>query len=135
MFATSALLIIDLQPIFTNTISDANYSSRVQQTLSFLRTQISPCRIVHIRANYLNSPMRTRSGDLNPMRPVPSESTPIEWAAELTDEYVVIKTTINGFHGTDLEAYLKNQGVDRLYCMGMLTAACVHSTAVGGMNR
>ena len=135
MFASSALLVIDLQPIFTDSIKDPDYEGRVQRTLAFMRQQLPATHIVHIRANYVDTPMKTRSGDLNPTRAVPSDSIGTSWAVEIPGEPVVTKSTINGFHKTELEEYLKSLGVSRLYCIGMLTAACVHSTAVGGMNR
>lgn len=135
MHASSAVLVIDLQPVFTDAITDGDYSNRVGRTLRFFRDQLPPSRVVHIRANYSATPMRTRSADLHPGRPQPSDSIGTEWAAELPGEPVVTKTTINGFHNTELEQYLKAQGVTRIYCIGMLTAACVHSTAVAGMNR
>ena len=135
MFESSALLVIDLQPIYTNGITDLQYPDRVMEMLSFMRQTLPASHIVHIRANYVDSPMRSRSGDLNPTRPVPSDSAAAPWAVETSDEVVITKSTINGFHNTHLDTYLKEKGISRLYCMGMLTSACVHSTAVGGMNR
>jgi nicotinamidase-related amidase len=132
---TAALLVIDLQPAFTDTIKDADYAQRVAQTIAYMRARLPAPRIVHIRADYVNSPMRTRSGDLNPSRIPPNGGAAAKWAAEVESEPVFVKSTINGFHNTGLEEHLKAQSVTRLYCIGMLTAACVHSTAVGGMNR
>ena len=46
-----------------------------------------------------------------------------------------MKTTIDGFHKTELENYLHLLGVDTIVCIGMLTCCCVHQTAIGGMLR
>jgi nicotinamidase-related amidase len=48
------------------------------------------------------------------------------------DEKRVVKHRGNSFAGTDLEAYLRGRGVDRLVLGGYAAQACVHHTYVGG---
>ena len=134
MFESSALLVIDLQPIYTNGITDLQYPDRVMEMLSFMRQTLPASHIVHIRANYVDSPMRMRVDDIS-HRERPSDEVPAPWAVEMLEEPIFKKSTVDGFHSTHLDTYLKEKGISRLYCMGMLTSACVHSTAVGGMNR
>lgn len=132
---TTALLVVDLQPVFTSNIQDTKYSLRVQRILHHMRSILPPSHIVHIRANYEGSVMCPRSRVLRPDLPIPTDITGTEWAKELDNEPVIQKTTINGFHNTSLEQYLHSIRVRKVFLIGMLTAACIHSTAVGAMNR
>jgi nicotinamidase-related amidase len=130
---STALIVVDLQPLFTRNITDNDYEGRVTACLTFMRSKIPPCRIVHLRANYSNSSMSVCQ--LRPEAQRPTDSVPTAWAKEEEGEVVVTKSTINGFHETNLDSYLSSQGVKTIYLIGMLTAACVHETAIGGMNR
>jgi len=44
-------------------------------------------------------------------------------------DYVVTKQRVGAFHGTDLDAYLKKQGVTQVFFTGIATSAGVESTA------
>ena len=134
----TALLVIDLQPIFTNNLqNDVKYEfeKNISTTLSYMRNMLPPECIVHLRANYSNTPMKTRSYHLNPNLPVPDDITPTTYGIEHENEVVFEKSTINGFHDTPLDKYLKSKNIIKIYCIGLLTAACVHETAIGGLNR
>lgn len=131
----SAFLVIDLQPVFTDTIRDESYQHTVKRNLDAARKLLCPDRIIHVRANYGNTPMLTRSRILHPDTIQPTDTTGTLWAAELEDEKVIEKTTVDAFYLTDLENYLRERNITSLFCCGMLTCCCVHETAIGGVLR
>jgi nicotinamidase-related amidase len=132
---TCAFLFIDLQPVFTDRFNETAFVGQTEDALAFARTALPPSRIVHIRANYSGTKMVPYSRVLNPQLPYPSETSAASWATEQSDEPVIIKPTVNGFHETSLEEYLTSQGVDTIIICGLLTCCCVHETAIGGMVR
>jgi nicotinamidase-related amidase len=131
----AAFLFIDLQPLFTNLVPDQQFQDNIVKALAWARHAVPRERIVHIRANYEHSRSKPITSVLHPERPVPCDATAVSWASETRDEKVVVKTTIDGFQDTELESYLSALGVEYIVCMGLLTAACVHETAIGGMLR
>ncbi len=130
-----AFLFIDLQPLFTDRFNGTEFVTLTEQALAFARSVTIADKIIHLRANYENSKMIAFSYILNPTLPVPNDSTATSWAVETTNEIVITKKTINGFHDTNLEEYLHGQGVDTIICCGLLTCCCVHETAIGGLVR
>lgn len=50
-------------------------------------------------------------------------------------EYEVVKQGFNAFHGTDLDYYLRTEGVDTLVICGFVTDVCVEGTARGAHER
>jgi nicotinamidase-related amidase len=131
----AAFLFIDLQPLFTNLVPDQQFQDNIVKALAWARHAVPRERIVHIRANYEHSRSKPITSVLHPGRPVPCDATAVSWASETRDEKVVVKTTIDGFQDTELESYLSALGVEYIVCMCLLTAACVHETAIGGMLR
>lgn len=64
------------------------------------------------------------------------------WGAEvigelkpLPGEYVVPKRRYSAFFGTDLDNYLRELGVGKLYLTGVLTNICVYATALDASMR
>mmetsp|Transcript_2968 Transcript_2968/g.4496 ORF Transcript_2968/g.4496 Transcript_2968/m.4496 type:complete len:202 (-) Transcript_2968:200-805(-) len=138
MSPTSALLVIDLQPAFTSSLSETSlftFKQNVSECLTLFRSSHPPPRIIHVRAVYTHTPMVTYSRVMKIHKPYPTDTAAVEWAQEMQGEMIITKDTINGFHNTQLADYLTACGVTHVYLMGMLTAACVHETAVGAMNR
>ena len=131
--SNAAIIVIDLQPLFTKNITDEQYKDRVNTCMQFMRSKLPPDRIIHLRADYSNSPMSCCT--LRPTAQRPTDTIATDWAREEQSELVVTKNTVNGFHNTELEAYLHTHNVKTLFMIGMLTAACVHETAIGAMNR
>lgn len=129
-----AFLFIDLQPIFTDG-TDPIFETKIVDTLKYARSILPPERIIHIRANYANTPMMTVSSMKYPTRKQPTDPRAAPWAEETSDETVIVKTTIDGFHNTNLEEYLKNHNVKVIFLCGLLTCCCVHETAIGGLIR
>lgn len=53
----------------------------------------------------------------------------------LAGEYVVPKRRYSAFFGTDLDTYLRELGVKKLYLTGVLTNICVYATALDAAMR
>ena len=130
-----AFLFIDLQPVFTAKYDNTEFQTNIETALCYARKRVSPNKIVHVRANYVGSAMVPYSLILNPNLSIPSDIQATTWAVENSNEYVLEKSTINGFHETELSDYLKSIHVDTIVLAGLLTCACVHETAIGGLNR
>lgn len=133
----TALVIVDIQPIYVNQIPNEAFEQSVSATLQKMR-QFLPCQnIIHVRANYENTMLRPRIRELNPHFPIPTidDINATEWAAEKVGELVIQKSTYDGFYNTDLDGYLRSKNVQKLYIIGMLTSICVHETAVGAIAR
>ena len=92
--------------------------------------------VVHIRADYDDSPhvatMRRLNPGLNRCAITPEAES---WAEALPGERVVLKSTFDGFLSTNLESILRNRGVSRVLVAGLVTSACVLSTALGAFHR
>lgn len=132
-----AFLFIDLQPLFARKFDDSQFALNIAELLSFARSVVPASNIVHLRANYADTPMKPYSKILNPNLPMPGDSDldAVSWAKELPGEVVIVKSTVDGFHETILNTHLKEKGIERIICCGLLTCCCVHETAIGGMNR
>jgi nicotinamidase-related amidase len=133
--STCAFLFIDLQPVFTDRFNGTAFQTQTECALAAARAAVTPDKIVHLRANYVGSKMQPFSRVLDPSKAVPSDIKATTWAEELPGELVMMKTTINGFHETDLEQYLTGLGVDTIILSGLMTCCCVHETAIGGLVR
>jgi len=64
------------------------------------------------------------------------------WGAEVVEElapaekdYLIPKRRYSAFFGTDLDTYLREMGVDKLYLTGVLTNICVYATALDAAMR
>lgn len=138
----SALIVVDIQRTW--------YSGSEEVRTSFPHLEVtvpallSKCRraglpIVHVRAKYdcpQRSPHLRFFKQLNPEKPAEEVSTePESWAREEPGELVVEKPTFDSFHDTSLHEDLRAQGVERIYVCGLVTAACVLNTCMGGFKR
>ena len=132
----SAFVIIDFQPAFTKSIQDeATFGQNVAEALIEVRRLFKPGHIIHVRANYKDTPMITSSQILNPGPLSPTDTLGTSWAMELDSEVVIEKHTVDGFYQTRFEDYLRGKGITHLYMCGMLTCCCVHQTAIGALLR
>jgi len=136
-FINTALIIVDIQPIYVNQICSQEFIHNIEKTLCFMRKQLPPQKIVHVRAEYSATPMRPHCILTNPNFPTPghADTSSTEWARELEGETVILKSTFDAFHQTTLEESLKTEKVDNVLICGMLTSICVHSTALGAVHR
>jgi nicotinamidase-related amidase len=53
----------------------------------------------------------------------------------LGGEYIIHKRRYSAFFGTDLDTYLRELGVRKLYLTGVLTNICVYATALDAAMR
>jgi ureidoacrylate peracid hydrolase len=59
----------------------------------------------------------------------------VDGLAPRDDETIVVKWTFGGFHGTDLDALLRDRGISTLLFTGCTTSVCVETTLREGMSR
>ena len=119
---TSALLLIDVQKAFDDPYWGARNNPQAEQNiaqlLSHWRQQHLP--VIHIR-HFSVEPNSTLRQD-RPGSAYKVEALPIEGEIEFT------KSVNSAFIGTDLEAYLRQQQIDRLVIVGISTDHCVSTT-------
>ena len=136
----SAVVVIDVQPIWSSSepivTNFPHLGGNVRSLLARARANGMP--VVHVRASYDNSPhvalLRRNAPELNRAGRIDPYATE-EWARELPGEHVVFKSSFNAFDKTSLETLLKEcLGVERVYLCGLVTSACVLSTALGAFS-
>ncbi|OFW55935.1 MAG: hypothetical protein A2V52_03720 [Actinobacteria bacterium RBG_19FT_COMBO_54_7] len=64
------------------------------------------------------------------------------WGAEVIDElkplpgdYIIPKRRYSAFYGTDLDIYLRELGLNKIYFTGVFTNICIYFTAVDAVTR
>jgi len=151
--ARTALVIIDMQRDF---LEPGGFGAALGNDVSKLRAAVEPCRRVLDAARKLNMlVIHTREGhrpdlsDAPPakvMRGAPSlrigDSGPmgrilirgqagheiIPELAPAAGEPVIDKPGKGAFHATELDAVLRNRGIENLLVCGVTTEVCVHTT-------
>jgi biuret amidohydrolase len=151
--ARTALLVIDMQRDF---LEPGGFGAALGNDVSRLAAAVQPCRavlaaarragllVVHTReghrpdlsdcppAKRLRAPEGRRIGDPGPMGRILVRGEPghgiVEALAPLPGEPVVDKPGKGAFHATDLEAVLRNRGVEALLVAGVTTEVCVSTT-------
>ena len=137
----SALIVVDVQRCWYSDspggLARAAFPLLPDRTAALLTTaRLHEVRVVHVRANYERSPHVATMRRLNPsLNTVPILPEPEAWAKEIEGELVVMKSTFDGFFRTELEACLLELGVTRVLVCGLITSACVLSTALGAFHR
>jgi nicotinamidase-related amidase len=133
----AALLVVDIQPIYTNQVSSQSFERNVVSTLSSMRKRLPARKIIHVRAQYSDTPMRAHCMATNPNfpQPGPDDTCSTSWARAVDGETIIFKSTFDGFHLTSLEDHLRREGVLNVIMCGMLTSICIHSTALGAVHR
>jgi len=151
--ARTALVIIDMQRDF---LEPGGFGAALGNDVSKLRAAVDPCRRVLDAARRLNMlVIHTREGhrpdlsDAPPakvMRGAPSlrigDNGPmgrilirgqagheiIPELAPAASEPVIDKPGKGAFHATELDAVLRNRGIESLLVCGVTTEVCVHTT-------
>ena len=135
----AALLVVDVQTCwYTNSplvrTAFPHLPEKLEALLALARRR--GLVVVHIRADYDDSPhvatMRRLNPGLNRCAITPEAES---WAEALPGERVVLKSTFDGFLCINLETMLRNRGVSRVLVAGLVTSACVLSTALGAFHR
>mmetsp|Transcript_13998 Transcript_13998/g.41383 ORF Transcript_13998/g.41383 Transcript_13998/m.41383 type:complete len:193 (-) Transcript_13998:144-722(-) len=137
----AALIVVDVQTCWWSLspcgLARAAFPNLPQRTAALLAmARVHGVPIVHVRANYEGSPHVATMRRLNPsLNTVPILPDSEAWARERPGEPVVFKSTFDGFFRTELEACLCRMGVTRVLVCGLVTSACVLSTALGAFHR
>ena len=151
--AASALLLIDMQRDF---LEPGGFGASLGNDVGRLRTAVGPCRealrlarergmlVIHTREGHRadlsdappakvarGTPAR-RIGDAGPLgrvlvRGEPGHEIVPELAPE-PGEPVIDKPGKGAFHATELDAILRNRGIEVLLVGGVTTEVCVHTT-------
>jgi nicotinamidase-related amidase len=139
-----ALLLIDLQPEW---YSQNPVISKLFPNLGEnVKTLLQVCRnckieIVHVRALYSkenNSKWMSEFMRLNPEKGNPEIDGTYEveeFAKEIDNEMLILKSCYDGFSDTSLHAHLQKKNITRVLCAGLITSACVQHTAHGAFSR
>ena len=152
--ATTALVVVDVQNDFC---SEGGYYAGAGKDVSALRAAVAPCVKLLGRARAAGlavvftrivldigaGPTETQHR-LRPKRWFSSGTrlVPGSWGAALVDglepglgDLVVDKHGYSAFHGTELEAHLRERGVRTLLLCGVVTYACVLATGFAAFDR
>lgn len=118
----STLLVIDVQVGIDSLLdlerNNPQAESNIEKLIANWRDR--DASIVHIKHNSTEPKSPLRPGQAG--NDIKREATPLK------DEKVFEKTVNSAFIGTDLEAYLKAQGVGSLVIVGLTTDHCVSTT-------
>ena len=124
----AALVVIDLQKgivAFPMAHSSGEIVDRSAKLAKAFRERGLPVVLVNVNGR---APGRTEAG-------MPHFELPPDFAEIVPElgpepgDHVVTKQRFGAFHGTDLDAYLKKQGVTQVFFAGIATCAGVESTA------
>ena len=149
----TALVIIDMQRDF---LEPGGFGASLGNDVTLLARAVQPCRalldrardermlVVHTReghrADLSDAPPAKlarghptlRIGAVGPMGRILVRGEPghdiIPALAPRSDEPVIDKPGKGAFHATDLDAMLRNRGIDTLVVCGVTTEVCVHTT-------
>ena len=134
-----AILVIDMLNDFANEKGalycpgTARITENLQNLLKWVRErEDDDIHIVHIQEAH-----RKNDADFR-VRPVHAVAG--TWGSDFIeelypegDEYIVPKRRHSGFHYTDLDLYLKEEGIDTVVVTGVWTNVCVRSTATDAL--
>lgn len=105
---------------------------RIAQVLAEARQQNVP--IIYITDSH--------RPDDHEFRYWPAHAVSDTWGGEVVDElqpregdYVIPKRRYSAFFGTDLDTYLRELGITKLYLTGVLSNICVYATALDASMR
>ncbi|HFU4116729.1 TPA: cysteine hydrolase family protein [Streptococcus suis] len=112
----SALLVIDIQNLL---VEEKPYA--IEERLALWQDSITKARqagieIIYVRQNDEEFATGSHGWDIHPA------------VAPLVDEKIVDKRYSSAFKDTNLQAYLDEQGIERLIVMGMSTNFCIDTT-------
>ncbi|PWY79355.1 Isochorismatase hydrolase [Aspergillus sclerotioniger CBS 115572] len=132
----TALLLIDNQNGFTHpthwgtTRSNPDYETNLSTLLTTFRrasTSTTSLQIIHIFHS-----STTPTSPLHPSYIFPNTEKkgidPLPGCTPLAHEKTIYKSVNSSFIGTDLEAYLRDQGIRQLLVAGLTTDHCVSTT-------
>jgi biuret amidohydrolase len=148
----SAAIIIDMQRDF---LEPGGFGESLGNDVSLLRCAIEPCKnllaalreagmlVIHTREGHrpdlsdapaakVHRGPGPHIGDVGPMGRILIRGEPgqdiIEELYPIAGEPVIDKPGKGAFYATDLEAILRNRGIENLFVCGVTTEVCVHTT-------
>ncbi len=133
-----ALVVIDMQNDFCQPDGKLYGGDRVRRVIEPIRKVIEEFRSRGYRIIYTQDWHRKDDPEFRIWPPHCIENT---WGAEIInelspeDDYVVRKRRYTAFFGTDLDMYLRENGIQELYLSGVLTNICVLHTASDAVLR
>ncbi|WP_105114902.1 cysteine hydrolase family protein [Streptococcus suis] len=112
----SALLVVDIQNLL---VEEKPYA--IEERLALWQDSITKARqagieLIYVRQNDEEFATGSHGWDIHPA------------VAPLVDEKIVDKRYSSAFKDTNLQAYLEEQGIERLIVMGMSTNFCIDTT-------
>jgi nicotinamidase-related amidase len=117
-----ALLLIDVQKGFHDAVwgrrNNPNAENNMAELLAAWRAAKRP--VVHVRHNSTSAS--------SPLRPGQSGNEFMDAVAPLSGEAQFGKTVNSAFIGTELESYLRDNGIESLVIAGLTTDHCVSTT-------
>ncbi|MBT3315055.1 MAG: cysteine hydrolase [Anaerolineae bacterium] len=123
MSANTALLIIDVQQGFDNPVwgqrNNSNAEENIARLISTWRKKNRP--VIHVQ-----------HCSVEPNSPLHPDSPGVEFKPEAIPigvEPIFQKTVNSAFIGTNLEKYLRKQGIENLVIVGLTTDHCVSTSA------
>lgn len=126
----TALVIIDMQMMMQDRIAagrehvNPGAPGKIAALASAFRREGRP--VIHIR--------HRDDAPSSPLHPDAPGYQPMPCAQALDNEPVFVKTTSSGFASTDLESYLRQEGITDLVVTGAVAGFCVNSTVRSGAD-
>jgi nicotinamidase-related amidase len=128
----SALVVLDIQNDITSIYGDtAEFVDKVNRAITIARG--SEMEIIYIKSEYGDNPIipllnggRFKKG---------TYGAELDGRLDIVNGNIFSKLISDSFSSKDFEEYLMSQKIDTLYIVGADAAACVHKTALGGINR
>jgi nicotinamidase-related amidase len=131
----SALLVIDVQ---NDTTSNSNYYgdttnfvAKVNQAISSAQKQ--GMEIIYIKNEYGNNPFVSLIAMGKHKKD--SAGADLDHRLQVVNNHIFSKSIGDSFASPAFEKYLISKDIKNLYLVGADAAACIYSTAQGGLNR
>ena len=134
----SALLIIDMLNDFVDE-RGALVVPGAERIVPHIQEILAEAREEGLTIIYITDSHRE---DDHEFRYWPAHAVSDTWGGEVIEalrpqagDYIIPKRRYSAFFGTDLDTYLRELGVKRLYLTGVLTNICVYATALDAAMR
>ena len=120
----AALVVIDMQMVMQRRIEDGrpHVNSAAPERIAALIAAFrdSGRAVIHVR--------HADHDPASPLHPTASGYPAMACAREVEGEALFVKNRSSAFAGTDLDAYLRAEGVRHLFVVGAVAGFCVNST-------
>lgn len=134
----SALLIMDMLNDFV-TEGGALVVPDARKIVPHIKLLLEDARSQNVPIIYITDSHRE---DDHEFRYWPAHAISDTWGGDVIEElfpepgdYIITKRRYSAFFGTDLDTYLRELGIRKLYLTGVLTNICVYATAMDASMR